>query len=194
MQAILNAPPLRTGNGKELCSLHDTINQHLRALKAMDYDTSGPFITSILKLELNEDILFKWQRHSHESGKVSHYQDMLDFLDLTAQSTESIEYKVDCRGNPSQHRASYVMSIDNTCLTCKKGNHPLYTCQAFKLLPYERKESILRGNGYCFNCLNKGHKSKHCPSSQSCRKCLSPHHTWLHNKRGSDTRKPTKES
>ena len=92
----------------------------------MDYDPSGPFITSVLELKLNEDILFKWQRHSHECGKVPHYQDMLDFLYLRMQSTESIEYKVhvDRRGNPSQHRASYVRSMDNTCVACKRVTIP----------------------------------------------------------------------
>ena len=105
----------------QLCRLHDNINQHLQAHKAMDYDPSGPFIMSVLELNLNEHILFKWQRYSHESGKVPHYQDMLDFVDLRAQSTESIEYKVDGKRNPSQHRASYIMSTNNTCVECKKG-------------------------------------------------------------------------
>ena len=193
VQAILNASPLKTGSGKELRRLHDTVNQHLRALKAMEYDPSGPFITSILELKLTEDILFKWQRHSHESGKVPHYQDMLDFLDLRAQSTESVEYKIERKGNPAQHRASYVTSTDNTCVACRKGKHPLYTCQVFKLLPHERQVSILKGNGYCFNCLNKGHISKQCPSSQRCRKCSMQHHTWIHIEPDPDTRKPAKE-
>ena len=143
----------------------------------MDYDPSGPFITSILELKLNEDILFKWQKHSHESGNVPHYQDILDFLDLRAQSPESIEYKVGRRGNPTLQRTSYVASTDNTCAACDKGKHPSYMCQQFKLLPYEGRMSIVKGNSYCFNCLNKGHLSKHCPSSQRCRKCLMPHHS-----------------
>ena len=37
---------LKDGSGRELCRLHDTVVQHLRALKAMDYKPSGPFITS----------------------------------------------------------------------------------------------------------------------------------------------------
>ena len=31
----------------------------------------------------------------------------------------------------------------------------MYTCQAFKLLPHERGESILKGKEYCFNCTTK---------------------------------------
>ena len=45
---ILDGPCIKDGTGQELRKLHDTIQQHLRALKAMDYDPSGPFITSVL--------------------------------------------------------------------------------------------------------------------------------------------------
>ena len=159
----------------------------------MDYDPSGPFITSILELKLNEDTLFKWQRHSHESGNIPHYQDILDFLHLRVQSSESIKYKVDRRGNPTLQRTSYVASTNNTSEVCDKGKHPLYTWQQFKLLPYEGKMSILKGNGYCFNCLNKGHLSKHCPSSPRCYKCLMTHHSWLHTGSEPDWRKSAKE-
>ena len=53
--------------------------------------------------------------------------------------------------------------------------------------------SILKGNDYCFNCLSKGHLSKHCPSSQRCHKCLMPYHSWLHNESEPISRKSTKE-
>ena len=37
----------------------------------MDYDRLDHSLRQY-RLKLNEDILFKWQRHSHESGKVPH--------------------------------------------------------------------------------------------------------------------------
>ena len=107
----------------------------------MDYDPSGLFITPIPELKLNEDILFKLQRQSHEPRKVPHYQDMFDFLHLSALSheswkvphyqamfdfldlrelfTESIEHKVEHKSNLAQHRASYITSMDNTWVACK---------------------------------------------------------------------------
>ena len=36
IRAILDAPALKDGSGKDLRRLHDTVSQHLRALKAMD--------------------------------------------------------------------------------------------------------------------------------------------------------------
>ena len=61
---ILNTPSLKEGSGKELRNLHDRVHQHLRALKAMDYKPSGPFITSILELKLDTTTMFEWQKHS----------------------------------------------------------------------------------------------------------------------------------
>ena len=49
VKSILEAPPLKEGNGRELRKLHDLVQQHLRALKSMDSDPSGPFITSYVR-------------------------------------------------------------------------------------------------------------------------------------------------
>ena len=48
VRMILEASALKDGSGKELRRLHDLVQQHLRALKAMEYEPSGPFITSVL--------------------------------------------------------------------------------------------------------------------------------------------------
>lgn len=78
MIAILVATRLKDGNGRELCELHDTILQHLRALKGMGYEPSTPFVTSTTEPKLDQ------KRES-----VSHCQYMLEFLNLCVQATES---------------------------------------------------------------------------------------------------------
>ena len=52
VKMILDALQLTEGTGKELRHLHDVVQQHLRALKAMDCEPPGPFVTSILELKL----------------------------------------------------------------------------------------------------------------------------------------------
>ena len=49
------------GTGKELRWLHDTLQQHLRVLKAMGQEPSGSFITSLLELKLDSNMTFKWR-------------------------------------------------------------------------------------------------------------------------------------
>ena len=65
------------------------ILKHLRALKAMDYEPSGPFITSVLELKLDTNTMFEWQRHSQSTVAVPHCQDLLDFINLRAQASEA---------------------------------------------------------------------------------------------------------
>ena len=86
---ILNTPPVKDGSGKELRKLHDTIQQHLRALKSMEYDRSGPFLTSIIELKLDPTTLFEWQKHTQENTDVPHYQKILEFINLRARAAET---------------------------------------------------------------------------------------------------------
>lgn len=82
---IIEAPPLKDGNGKELKHLHDTVQQHLFALKAMEAEPNWAFIMSIIELNLDIDTMFEWQRHSQDkTEEVPPYQDILEFLDLRA--------------------------------------------------------------------------------------------------------------
>ena len=78
VRMILDAPTPKDGTEKELRKLHDTVQQHLRALKAMDYEPSGPFITSILELKLDVDTIFEWQKHSQML-----YHTIKSFLNLS---------------------------------------------------------------------------------------------------------------
>ena len=59
VQMILEAPPLKEGSGRELRRLHDVVQQHLHALKAMDCEAPGPFIMSVLELKLDSNTMFK---------------------------------------------------------------------------------------------------------------------------------------
>ena len=84
VKSILDTPPLKEGSGKEIHKLHDTVLQHLHALKSMGYEPSGPFITSALELKLDEATMFEWEKHSQKSEGVPHCQFLLEFLNLRA--------------------------------------------------------------------------------------------------------------
>ena len=88
--AIIGAAPLKDRHGQELCRLHNVVKQHLHALKAIKYDLSGPFVTSLLELKLDHSTIVEWQRHSQEPKGVPHYQELLEFLDLRAQASETL--------------------------------------------------------------------------------------------------------
>ena len=191
VRMILEAPLLKEGTGKELRCLHDTAQQHLRALKAMDREAPGPLITSILELKLDSNTMFAWQKHSQESITVPHHNELLDFINLRAQFSESLP--IAPKGsNPSSikkqpffHKpfasfAANASDLSPNCIFCKTVKHPLYACQCFKLLSHDQRISTLKSNGVCMNCLKPGHFVKHCKSLHHCKACQKPHHTLLH--------------
>ena len=53
VQMIVEAPGLKEGIGCELRRLHNTAQQHFRALRSMKYEPSGLFITLLLELKLD---------------------------------------------------------------------------------------------------------------------------------------------
>ena len=83
---ILEAPPLKSGDDRELHRLHDTMQQHIQALKAMDCE---PFIMSVVEFKLDTTTMFEWQKHSQDTTNVPHYQDLLEFINLRAQASET---------------------------------------------------------------------------------------------------------
>ena len=60
-------PHKRREAERELHCLHNTMQQHLRV---MDYEPSGPFIISIMKLKLNTNTMFKWQKFHQDSANI----------------------------------------------------------------------------------------------------------------------------
>ena len=76
VRKIVEAPSLKDGSGKELRRLHDTLQQHLRALKAMGSEPDE----SVIEVKLDVDTMFEWQRHSQDKTEVSSYSEILEFL------------------------------------------------------------------------------------------------------------------
>ena len=195
VRMILEATSLRDGTGKELCRLHDVVQQHLRALKAMEYEPSGSFITSVLELKLDTNTMFEWQKYSQDSIDVPHYQRLLEFINLRAQASEasvsdhkrasrvevhSVKKGSNAGKSVTSFTASTVNSTGHNCVICKSYKHPLYACLQFKSLPHDEMVSTLKSHHLCMNCLRPGHFVKECTSVHRCRKCQKPHHTLLH--------------
>ena len=90
VHVIYEASFLRDGNSHKLCHLHDVATPHLRALKAFDYEPSGPFVTSILELKSYPTTMFEWQRCGQDCREVPHYTALLDFQYLRAHPSKNL--------------------------------------------------------------------------------------------------------
>ena len=192
VKTILEIPPLKEGTGKEIRKLHDTLLQHLCALRSMGSDPSGPFITSAIELKLDKCTMFEWQKHSQKCDEVPPYEEILAFLDLRARATESMVDTRNVRPDPPHHKhgfskggnvASHAGNAEvtsNQCTLCKPDKHPLYSCPRFRDMSHESKINTVKSNGLCMNCLTPNHFVKQCTSTHRCKRCQKPHHTLLH--------------
>ena len=201
VQRIIEIPPLKEGNGKELRSLHDTAQQHIRALKCMGHEPSKTFLTSLLQLKLDQTTRFEWQKHNQSEADVALYTDLLEFINLRAQATETLTpdqvqpkriHKGDflCRNRPQPFHASHAAGASTSCVACKADKHPLYMCPTFKDMPRDGKVSVVRSNDLCLNCFKPGHFAKQCASTHKCKRCQKAHHTLLHDD-SRDTQPPS---
>ena len=187
VQLILDTPPLKEGSGRELRRLHDTVQQHVRALKTLGCDLPGQFITSMIELKLDTDTLFEWQKHTQAEAEVPHYQELLDFIDIRAQASEA-SCTVSKKSTPSPRKpasrvAAHATTQDtnNSCPVCITEKHPLYVCTKFKAMSHDDKLQAVRTNRLCTNCLGSGHFKNQCKSMHKCKVCQRPHHTLLHS-------------
>ena len=197
VRKILETPSLKDGSGKELRTLHDTVVQHLRALKSMGHETPSSFVTSMLELKLDSNTMLEWQQYSQKYADVPNHQELLEFINLRAQAAEATHSErkqprsippiyhasKPFKGNSSHKQVnSFAASTQSTgnCPACKSTTHPLYICNSFKLLSHDNKIALLKANDYCINRLRPGHFIKDCKSLHHCKRCQRPHHTLLH--------------
>ncbi len=152
----------------------------------MGQEPSGPFITSMLELKLDQNTMFEWQKHSQESTEIPHYKDLLEFINSRAQASECISSETkrvtrneSRRYPPGKSITSFAAcTTDANCTLCKNEKHPLYVCTRFKSLPRDKMVSLIKSSELC---LRPGHFSRQCPSLNRCRKCQKPHHTLIHS-------------
>lgn len=85
VRRIVELPNLKDDSGRELCRLHDVLQQHLRALKAMDKEPSVSFITLLIEMKLDPSTMFEWQKESQDSTDVPHYTKLLEFQSSTVR-------------------------------------------------------------------------------------------------------------
>ena len=129
--------------GKELRRLHNCLIQHLRALKAMGYKPSASFITSLIQLKLDQNMMFECQKYTQEKKRIPHWDDtcILTFMDMRAQASEMLVQRTDPKKyqgmqfkRPYQQKTSLLADAGEIYVVCKAAKHPLYLCSKFRPL------------------------------------------------------------
>ena len=159
MRKIIEVPSLKDNTGKELHRLHDVLQQHLCALKAMDKEPSASFITSLIEMKLDPDTMFECQKASQDSADVPHYTKLLEFLNLRAQASESAssdsrkstinDHPLAKRCLPNRATSSVTSWHFRNCFklcSVQNGKHPLYACTRFKAMSHDKMITVIKEN------------------------------------------------
>ena len=176
---IVEVPGTKEGNDKELCRLHKFCSQHLWVLKTMGYDSSGPFVMSLIKMKLNRSMTFEWQRNTQKSSDVPCDMKILEFIDWQARASEAVFHESpkhysqpQPNKNSTQIGTVYVADVDTACMLCGVGKHPLLVvCRKLRSVSPEQCMNLLWECQFCFSCLQSSHFALQCAFDHKCQKC-----------------------
>ena len=79
---------MKGGSSGELRELHDTLQHHLRSLKAMEQLNFERFMTVVGESKLDNLTIVEWQKSTQTEKDVPGYEKFLELLDLRAPATE----------------------------------------------------------------------------------------------------------
>ena len=156
----------------------------------MDYEPSGPFITSLLELKLNSTTIFELQRASQGRTEVPPYSQLLDIFDLCAQASEAkvsepykhsvkLEYRKMTPPVKPVHLTFHPL-LGTRVLLATQASILSNPAMCSKSMSHNQMVSLLKTHNFCLNCFKSGHFVKQCSSLHRCRKCQGLHHTLLH--------------
>ncbi|XP_034195156.2 uncharacterized protein LOC117611325 [Osmia lignaria lignaria] len=208
-RALLSCPPAKQQSVSELKRLLDTFRQTIRAYSSLKKPVSAwdEWFVFLLTQKLDKVTLLAWETSLTDSRDIPAFYQLSHFLEnriqaldaaqMTDQATHSVpnkDLKPKSKGNPAVKKtistslaASFRPAQTRKCPSCA-GTHGLGYCAEIKALNSARRREHLKA---CFNCLNTGHESRKCPSSQRCLVCSGRHHTLLHDGTAAES-SPTK--
>lgn len=186
IEALFALPKVVKENSSELRKLVDTCVKNVEALKNLDLPVRGlgeRMVLNLLASKMDNATRKAWEAEQ-KSGTLLDYAATIEFLKKQCRILEKMEANsgsVDITKpvRPAVKSKTLVMTNEQKCNLCN-NKHELYKCEQFKKNSVNEKYNHLRKFGLCFNCLQKGHRTADCSSSNSCRKCSKRHHTLLH--------------
>ncbi|XP_055622776.1 uncharacterized protein LOC129766281 [Toxorhynchites rutilus septentrionalis] len=189
IRRFLKQPTLTSATATGLRSLHDTSDETIRALKAMQREDRDVWLMFIIEEKLDPETRQQWyqKRADMDINEVT-FDHLLKFVDTKGTALQSLQqirsqHSFAQNQNPKFRSANTLVSStqnsdEKVCQYCYTLPHSLYQCGKFFHASPKDRLSFVRKQNLCFNCL-KAHRGQVCTSS-SCRTCGESHHTRLH--------------
>ena len=179
----------------ELRLMYDRVEATVRNLKSIkiDANTYGAFLVPLLSKKLPQELKRIMSRSFKDevwdfTKLMSIFKEELEAqerISLEAKCLQDDEYSTailhvardgDNRKKSKQFRKGKYNNNNNhdNCLFCA-GNHGAKICS--NVTDFRIKRSILKKNGRCYICFQKGHVGQNCSnSSYQCHRCGGRHH------------------
>lgn len=197
IRAIFCVQSVTRESSKQIRHLIDTVNSHIRALKALEQPTEqwDAILIYLICTKLDITTARKWESKKGKD-EMPRFDELLEFLKERADLFEKIEvneiknpkqqnakdvrspFKQNSNNNATRIHKTLVASSKSVCIWCK-GAHRIYYCQDFQKMPVKSRIEQVHKLQLCINCLNVGHHVETCRFGP-CKNCNIKHHTLLH--------------
>ena len=187
---------------KELWTLYDEIQVHVRSLAALNVDgcNYGLILVPLILHQLPSGLRLQWARQS--DNREGDLEFLLQFLYNEIQHREkshAFEPPTHTReaakkATHSKPTASALFNSNNPkssphCVFCNLSHYP-DRCPDISALTHEQRKEKVKSLRLCFRCLRRDHFAEAC--NKRCYHCKGPHHSVLHiNKSAAEKSSPT---
>lgn len=189
INALFSVPNMAKGDSESLRKIIDTVSAIRGSLLSLGSEMevlNGVLIHVVLsKLDSDTKLNYDEKQNFKSLPSWETFYDLLSnrsqFLQSHAKKVEPSDKSKGAKPKPNSNRSSqtFVHSSSN-CSYCSSLEHIIANCSSFTNLFVSERFNFVKRNGYCINCLNKGHIVSKCPSKYRCRVCKLAHHTLLH--------------
>ena len=167
-------------NSKELRSLYDQIEGHVRSLYSVGVRSEhyGPLLIPIVLEKLPEEIRLEISRKLGTSNwKIDEFMKVMKD-EVTAR--ESCDFMKTQKGSDKIDKVSHftteTLLSGSKFLVCAFCDQNHYSDKCTIVTEVERRKEMVRDKRLCFKCLLGGHPIRKCRSKTNCFRCKSSSH------------------
>ncbi|XP_055591266.1 uncharacterized protein LOC129743306 [Uranotaenia lowii] len=197
-RAMYDIQPLRKESSKDLHTLTDDFDRHVKAMAKLGepvgyWDTT---LVNLLCYKLDPTTLRAWEEKTSDLRDIT-YQELIDFLYSRAMMLKTIVSEeqhylqtMPTRMTGSQPKKQYRLVANPVasdtkpdpppCIVCSERHH-LFRCRKFASFSPNNRRQVVTSHRLCWNCFNFGHLARTCSSRHTCRFCNGRHHSLLHD-------------
>ena len=192
LQAIWSQSSMKVESGSGLRKLHETTNEHLRALEALGRPVNqwSAVLVFCIADKLEAESRKQWQL-KHPGKNVLRWDDLSKFFDERSRALESGAIKVIPQASKMSYQREPRHQPYAASMACSEKcdvEHKHHAGPKFQKMSTSQKYDLVKKKKRaCFNCLQTGHSVSECVSKFSCRECKAKHHTLLYRPKPATT-------